>query len=280
MVQVCVLGSGSGGNCTVLKLERGAMLIDAGFGPQTSRRRLRMAKLELADLHTLCLTHLDRDHFRPTWVPDLLTYGICLCLHRRHVGDLARLCDLPALEEADLLRVFDDEPFRIENLGVDVRPIRLPHDVKGTVGYRLDTKAGSVGYATDLGHVPANLIAEFAGVDLLAIESNYDPEMQRASGRPLFLKRRVMGMTGHLSNQDAFLAVQQIADQSPLGLPRHVVLLHGSRQCNHKRIIQRIFDQDPRLRDRITLTDQRRCTGWLTVRPLKPLAHDQLPLRF
>jgi phosphoribosyl 1,2-cyclic phosphodiesterase len=70
------------------------------------------------------------------------------------------------------------------------------------------------------------MIEALAGVDVLAIESNYCPRMQVASKRPEFLKKRIMGGAGHLSNEECLEAVGAI------GPRREVVLLHLSRDCN------------------------------------------------
>ena len=280
LLQMCVLGSGSGGNCTVVRMGSCAILIDAGFGPNTTRRHLGAAKVRLQDVRAVVLTHLDRDHFRPNWLPALYENKIDLYVHRGHVGGLERLADVALLRRAKLLHLFDKAPFDLPISAARMMPLHLAHDTKGTFGFRLQTPGGSIGYATDLGHVPAELIDCFAGVNILAIESNYDPKMQQASSRPLFLKRRVMGMAGHLSNQEAYAAVLRIADRGPIGAIQHLVLLHRSRQCNHERIIRRVFEQDPRLAKRLTLTHQRRRTRWLSVRPLKPLARDQMKLIF
>jgi phosphoribosyl 1,2-cyclic phosphodiesterase len=102
-------------------------------------------------------------------------------------------------------------------------------------------------------------------VDLLAIESNYDPPMQLRSKRPLFLKRRIMGDAGHLSNEQAFEAVRRILDRSPDGSPRHIVLLHRSRQCNCPQTVREVFARDGRIAARLTLSDQRRPTRWFEV---------------
>ncbi|NJL31128.1 MAG: hypothetical protein HC898_05580 [Phycisphaerales bacterium] len=118
----------------------------------------------------------------------------------------------------------------------------MPHDDKGTIGYRIDSPGGSIGFATDLGRVPEPLIELFTaqgGVDLLAIESNYDPVMQRTSSRPWFLKQRIMGGHGHLSNQQAFELARTIVQQSHPGKPARIVLLHRSQQCNGVEIVRR-----------------------------------------
>ena len=266
-LSMCVLGSGSGGNSTVLRLGDRAVLVDAGFGPLTTARRLKEAGLQLGQIGAICLTHLDQDHFRPTWVGTLLKSHVAVYLHRRHWQDLRQWPEGPRLWRAGVVRLFEDAPFAPLD-GFTFSPIRLPHDTKGTCGFRVHTTGGSIGYATDLGHVSDAVIDHFTGVDALAIESNYDPHLQRSSGRPVFLQRRIMGRQGHLSNEQSFAAVQAIVDRSSLhhpGLPRHIVLLHRSQQCNCPTIVESVFKQDPSIAGRVTMTDQGKCTQWLEV---------------
>lgn len=106
-----------------------------------------------------------------------------------------------------------------------VRPLNVSDHRASPAAPRTGPVA-SLGYATDLGHVPARLTTLMAEVDVLAIESNYCPRMQAASSRPEFLKRRIMGGSGHLSNQQCAAAVEAIRPRE------HVVLLHLSRECN------------------------------------------------
>ncbi|HEX7010977.1 MAG TPA: MBL fold metallo-hydrolase [Phycisphaeraceae bacterium] len=276
-MSVCVLGSGSGGNATAIRLGQEAMLIDAGFGPRTLRRRLAQAGLALEQVRALCLTHLDQDHFRPNWLATLLEREIPIFLHQWHLPDLERLPGSRELRDAGLVRCFDGQPF--EPLpGVTASTVRCQHDRQGTISYRLDSRWGCVGYATDLGHVPPALIEHLAGVDLLAIESNYDERMTLQSPRPVWVNRRNMSDSGHLSNEQAFEAVQQVMEASTGGNPRQVVLLHRSSQCNHPMKVQRVFARDPRLAGRVALTHQRRRTRWFAVRPLPMTARRQLRL--
>lgn len=283
---LCVLGSGSGGNCTVLRLGDQALLIDAGFGPHTTRRRLAQAKVELEQVRAVCLTHLDQDHFRRSWPATLLKLGIRLFVHHWHLRDLSRIRGGAALFDAGLVETFDGEAFEPMPC-VTARGVRLQHDLQGTIGYRFDVDDrcasryyGSVGYATDLGHVPAALIEHLTGVDLLCLECNYDEHMTIHSPRPSFVNRRNMSDSGHLSNEQAFEAVQRIAAGSPGGTPRHVLLMHRSQQCNHPTKVRRVFERDPLLRRRVVLTEQRRRTRWFQVRPLKAVQRTQGLLAF
>lgn len=263
-VELCVLGSGSSGNCSVLRAGGRVMLLDAGFGPVTTTRRLQQAGVRFADVQAICVTHLDADHFRPNWPRTLLGFGVPVYLHRWLMERFSQMEGGPEMIAADLARPFDDAPFAPID-GIEAHPIHLAHDRKGTTGFRLRTRHGDVGYATDLGRVPGQLIEHFAGIDVLAIECNYDPGMQLGSARPVYLKKRIMGGSGHLSNEQAFDAVQQIDARSPSGRPAHIVLLHRSRQCNTPQRVHEVFAQNPTIARRIVLSDQRRRSAWLRI---------------
>ncbi len=285
LFRFCNLGSGSGGNASVVQFANDALLIDAGFGPRTIADRLKQIDLSLDHLRGILLTHLDQDHFRPHWVRTLLARRIPVYLHRWHLPDLKRTPEGVDLQMAGLIVPFDAEPFAPlgEAAGFIADPVRLPHDTKGTVGFVLHTACGRIGYATDLGHVPAELIQRFTcdgGVDLLAIECNYDPPMQERSSRPQFLKRRIMGGHGHLSNEEAFAAVQRIAQASARGCPQRIVLLHRSAQCNCPTIVRRVFEQDQPLSQRTVLTEQRRRSPVFEIRPLATIRAAQAVLAF
>jgi hypothetical protein len=108
--------------------------------------------------------------------------------------------------------------------------------------------------------------------------------MQLDSARPWFLKNRIMGGRGHLSNEQALDAVRAILDRSEQQqsrLPRHIVLLHRSRQCNCPKRLRDLFSADPRIIGRLTLAEQFEPTGWLRVHPrLMPLVGEQLTMAF
>jgi phosphoribosyl 1,2-cyclic phosphodiesterase len=139
----------------------------------------------------------------------------------------------------------------------------LPHDELGTAGFAIDHGGVRLGYATDLGRVPETLLGRFEDLTALAIESNYDPHLQRASSRPAALKRRIMGGMGHLSNEQALEAVLHIAQRCKL---RHIALLHLSRQCNDPAIVHGLFARRaPHLLGRLTITNQHEPTPLLHV---------------
>ena len=288
-IDVCVLGSGSGGNCSVLRTPAGAMLIDAGLGPRVTESRLKGTGIKLDEIGAICLTHLDHDHFNGNWIPTIAQRGIRVFVHSQRLNDLLRTALADETRRAHS-RIFKScvQTFGTSNSfnpidGLSCQAIKVAHDRLGSYAFVLDGFGCRIGWATDLGHVPAQLIEQFESLDVLAIESNYDPAMQQTSARPWFLKKRIMGGSGHLSNEQAFVAIRTILDRCQHRgekLPSHIVLLHRSRQCNCPHLVRRMFRQDPRVAARLTLSDQHRRTDWLRPQKMQPSRGEQLMLEW
>jgi hypothetical protein len=264
---LCVLASGSAGNCSILALRRAGVtrcvLIDLGLSPRRTMKLLAERGLGAHQIDAALVTHLDHDHLHPGWRSQMPGHARVL-LHEAHARRLhGREHDRWRLGTFVEHECFDLDP------EVSVRPVMMSHDEQGVASFRVDFSGSlgecALGYATDLGHVPARLVGHFGGdggeggepevdddsalgsgqpravprgpravarsVDVLAIESNYCPAMQHASDRPYYLKRRIMGGHGHLSNQEAVSAVLAIEPRE------HVVLLHLSRECNCPRAV-------------------------------------------
>lgn len=243
-----VLASGSAGNCSVLVHDTPdgsrVTLIDLGLSPRRTRRLLSGMGLDLDAVDDVLVTHLDTDHFQPTWLRKLPAH-VRVRMARGHAQRLG----------ADVLDQAFDEPFDL-GAGLRCSPLACRHDAEGVTVFRFDAPGASLGYATDVGRVTDELVAHLAGVDLLAIESNYCPVMQEASPRPERLKRRIMGGSGHLSNEQSARAAHRIAPRSD------VVLLHLSRQCNSPERAARHHAGAPW---RLTITSQDSPAPWVAV---------------
>ena len=106
------------------------------------------------------------------------------------------------------------------------------------------------------------------------------PGIARGSLRPVFLKRRIMGGNGHLSNDQCLAAVKHIDARSRL---THVALLHLSRECNDPELVRRLYARlAPHLIERLTITCQKKPSPMLRIetrRPLLPTALPPVPIR-
>lgn len=268
-ISLCVLGSGSRGNCTLLRLDLGDrcrhVLIDAGLSPPRTISLLAALGVSPGDISDVLLTHLDTDHLHGGWLDGRDRPRFTWRVHRRHVGRL-----IAAGVPAGRAEAFD-ERFELD-ASTRVDTTMLPHDDLGSTGFVIDHGGARLGFATDLGRASPALLEGFSRLDALAIESNYDLSLQLSSPRPAFLKRRIIGGLGHLSNEQALEAVLRIDGAGGLG---HVVLLHLSRQCNEPRIIRRLWaDRAPHLLGRLTIASQHEPTPLLRVAavPLESVA--------
>jgi len=232
------------------------VMIDAGFSMKQTKIRMKTHNVSIDMVSDILLTHLDRDHFNPAWCRTIARLAIRVHVHKHHVERATRTgiptgCIVP----------FDDS---IELHGTTVETIQFAHDSLGTSGFIFNTGEVRFGFATDLGRVPPLLLDKYVDLDAIAFESNYDPTMQLQSNRPQFLKDRIMGGEGHLSNEQSMMAIKHIAARSKL---QHIVLLHLSRQCNTPSIIRAMYrDLLPGLADSLTISQQDRCSKLLSVR--------------
>ena len=222
--RLCVLSSSSSGNCSLLSVRRGTqtftVLIDAGLSPRRTRRHLCEIGHGDDRIDHIILTHLDVDHWHSGWMNDR-PEGTTLHIHKRHRGRAER-CGASTLRTEIFHETFEPLP------GVRIHPLLVAHDDLGTAAFLFEfhETGRTLGYATDTGRPTQELCDHLKAVDVLAIESNYCPKMQLASNRPAFLKQRIMGGKGHLSNQESARAVARMCPRETL------VLLHLSRQCN------------------------------------------------
>jgi len=260
---LCVLASGSQGNCSVLvvpKTETSArrvILIDAGLSPSRTAKFLHTRGIRPDEVDEIVFTHLDSDHCHSGW-PRAIKPGswrATLRIHRMHMGRAERMGLLYTRCEP-----FEESFVAAPNIRFGVE--MLAHDDLGVATFRVAIGEGEIpdatlGYATDLGRVTSGLIEHLRGVDVLAIESNYCPQMQLASDRPAFLKKRIMGGAGHLSNEESARAIGLIEPGERL------VLLHLSQQCNCPQTAEhahRHHQWTP------TISTQREPTPWIPIR--------------
>lgn len=220
-VRVCVLGSGSSGNCTWIECGGDAILIDAGLSARRTIRTIRDCGLDERKIRAVCITHEHTDH----------TAG---------VARLHSLLGIPAYANSPTARAVRNVPTDCWKCFVtgnpftvgpfSLFPFALPHDAYEPVGYRIDCGGIRIGIATDLG-MPTTLVrGMLRGCRLIVLEANHDEEMVRQAPRPWSLKQRILGNQGHLSNRNAAALVSEVAGDTLDTL----VLAHLSRDCNRE----------------------------------------------
>jgi len=219
-VHLLNLASGSGGNATVVAHGGRAILIDAGI----SRRRT-LAGLEGLALEGILITHVHGDHLGPA----ARKLGAPVWID----GENARAARRMGRLEGDA-EVFDGGTFRVGPFLVSAIPLPHPGGERWrNWGFRVECGRRRLAYATDLGHVPPGVLEELSGAHAVFLESNHDPDLERASGRPPDLVDWVLSDHGHLSNEQCAEALGR------LGRPHTVVLGHLSEDCNRPALARR-----------------------------------------
>ena len=225
------LGSGSTGNATLVEAGNGPrrtrVLVDCGFTMRELQMRLGVAGLQPADIDAVFITHEHGDHIgcvhalsRRERLPVWMSEGTWLATGARDF-------------EGRLQLARDGAEIALGELAV--QPFTVPHDAREPLQLRCTDGARSLGILTDLGHATPHVLARLAGLDALLLECNHDSEMLAASAYPAFLKLRVGGNYGHLSNA----AASDIARAVHHGGLRHVVAAHLSEQNNRPELVRR-----------------------------------------
>jgi phosphoribosyl 1,2-cyclic phosphodiesterase len=221
-MRITALASGSSGNAYLVVAGSSRVLLDAGLPVPLLERYLRQCGVAAAELDAIFVSHEHTDHLAG-------------------VGPLARRYRLPVFATpgtfqagATLLERLPERvelsPERSYTIGaLTVGTFPVAHDAAEPVGFWAAGDGSSVGVCTDLGAVTPPVRAALAGVDLLVLEANHDLARLQQGPYPWPLKRRVAGPRGHLSNAEAALLVQELAQARP---PHTIWLAHLSATNN------------------------------------------------
>lgn len=223
MIKFCSLYSGSSGNSIFISSGRTKMLVDSGL----SGKKIVEALCSIGENPTeLCAILISHEHSD----------------HTRGAGILSRRFDIPIYANE---KTWDEMgkalgPVNVKNkmyfntgCGFDigdifVNPFSIPHDAVEPVGFNFFVGNKKITTATDIGHMNKKLLGHMKESDLLLIESNHDVEMLKMGKYPWYLKKRIMGDNGHLSNEMSGKAVADLAGSGT----RHFILGHLSRENN------------------------------------------------
>lgn len=146
--------------------------------------------------------------------------------------------------------------------GMQLQPFTVPHDAREPLQLRCSDGDRSLGLATDLGHASAHVVDSLQRCHALLLEANHDPDMLAASNYPAFLKRRVAGDRGHLSNA-ASAGLAAMLNHDRLG---HVLAGHLSERNNRPELAVAALAQGlNRCVNDVLLTDAGYGCDWLAV---------------
>lgn len=231
MPQLCLssLNSGSNGNCYYVGNDQDAVLIDAGISCRETRRRMARLGLSLAKVRAILISHEHSDHTAGAEVLSSEHRIPVYITPATHLNSRLRI-------DQQLLRPFSSaEDLHFGSLSV--KAFQKQHDAADPHSFTVTGSGITVGVFTDIGSACDQLIHHFGRCHAAFLEANYDETMLEEGRYPYFLKRRIRGGKGHLSNMQA-LELFTVHRSPFLQL---VVLSHLSQQNNHPRIVKDLF---------------------------------------
>ena len=203
-MKIIVLQSGSNGNSVYVESNGARLLLDAGISGIQAQKRLAAFDRRISDVDAVVISHDHFDHSRCLGVYQR-KFRLPVYVTERTLTAVDRRCQLGRLDD---VRAFaSGETLRFDSLAVQTIP--TPHDGADGVAFVVDDGASRVGVLTDLGY-PFDGLDEIVGsLDGVVLESNYDPHLLEDGSYPEFLRRRIRGPGGHLSNDEAATSTTQ-----------------------------------------------------------------------
>ena len=229
-VFITSLNSGSNGNCYYIGNETEAILVDAGISCREIEKRMKTLDLSMSKVKGIFISHEHTDHIKGLPVLakkyQLPVYITAATLQNGY---------LPI--ESHLVYSFcASENIQIGSLTIKAFPKH--HDASDPYSFTISCGDINVGVFTDIGVPCQHLISHFQTCHAAFLEANYDEEMLEKSNYPFFLKNRIRGGKGHLSNKQA---LQVFTSYRPVFMS-HLFLSHLSKNNNCPQLVKQLFD--------------------------------------
>ncbi len=192
------IASGSSGNCTYIGSDNTHILVDAGVSKKRIEEGLHELDLSLEDIDAIFVTHEHTDHIAAIRTI-LKKYNIPIYATGGTIQGIRQSDKKGEMTDSEFIRVYVDQAVIVGDMIVN--PMRISHDALEPCGYRIFCGDKKVGVATDLGCYDEYTVKSLSGCDALLLEANHDVRMLQTGPYPYYLKSRILGDRGHLSNE-------------------------------------------------------------------------------
>lgn len=259
MIRMAVLGSGSGGNATLLSCGDTHILVDAGLSAKQLVLRMQQLGLEPEDLDAILLTHEHSDHAR----------GVDVLLRNRDIPVYANAMTREAISYKMTSniswKIFRSEQ-EFTHGDLRIHSFKIPHDAAEPVGFIIKGHDTQVAMLSDIGHVTPAICDALRGCDGIYVEANYDEALLESdTKRPWSIKQRIQSHHGHLSNLQTAELLSEVACEKL----KLVMLSHLSSDCNcpviAKDTIQRALSKCGYPDVSIHCAEQHQPSSWLEI---------------
>lgn len=239
MLKFISFGSGSSGNSYLLMSDNTILMLDSGVGIRSMKRYFQEYGLSFTKVNAILVTHDHADHVKSVGaisndfkIPVYATEAV-------HKGIQKNYCVRKKIDAVNK-RVFLPGDDVIEIGDFKITPFDVPHDSCGNVGYTIEYHGVVFGLMTDIGHITDTIRDNIKKCNYLVIEANHDESMLQNGPYPQYLKDRITGGNGHLSNVKC---AQTICECYTNGL-KHVWLCHLSEENNHPELLRKTIEKE------------------------------------
>ncbi len=199
-MRICSIASGSSGNCIYVGSDATHLLVDVGISGKRTEAGLKELGLTMRDIDGILITHEHADHIAGLGVLGR-KYEIPVYATRGTIEAIKRNSSVGKIPDDVFCPIQADEKIMIKDLSCN--PMRISHDAAEPVAYRISYGRKKVGIVTDLGNYNDYTVESLKGMDALLLEANHDVNMLQVGPYPYYLKQRILGDRGHLSNERA-----------------------------------------------------------------------------
>lgn len=240
MLNFCSLYSGSSGNSLFVETENTKLLVDAGVSSKKIEQALHDINVEPSLIDAILITHEHSDH-----VQGLGTFSkkfdIPVFANDKTLDNMPSQVD--KISSKNIKKFNVSEKFEIGDL--EINSFAIPHDAANPCGFTIKNNNKKISIATDIGHMTNDILKNLDGSNFILLESNYDPEVLKCSKYPFYLKSRIAGPTGHLSNIIAGKTISYLLNS---GL-NTALLGHLSKESNfpelaYQTVINELIEND------------------------------------
>jgi phosphoribosyl 1,2-cyclic phosphodiesterase len=251
------LQSGSSGNCIYVETEGTRLLFDAGISGVQAEERLAAQGRDIRNVDAVIISHDHSDHIRHAGVLHR-KYGLPVFVTPATLAAASSRCALGKMKDVRHFRSND----KLKINDVLVHAIPTPHDGVDGSAFVIECGEKRLGILTDLGHVFRDLVHIVASLDAVFLESNYDPEMLAHGPYPAYLKQRIKGPRGHISNIEA---AEVLLHASLANRLQWACLAHLSEQNNHPDVALRTHRKVMAEKLTLYVADRYCASGVLTI---------------
>ncbi|MBE6152206.1 MAG: MBL fold metallo-hydrolase [Firmicutes bacterium] len=255
-MKVSVLASGSKGNCCYVETATGEFLIDIGVTPSYIENKLHSIGKNSKNINAVFITHTHVDHISglKTFIKK---YNPIIYVTEKIYKELST--NIPS----DNYAIIGKE-LSIDDLKVSV--IKTSHDTEDSNGYIFEENGHSLVYITDTGYINVKNHKKLSNKNLYILESNHDINLLMNNPKyPYYLKQRILGDKGHLSNEDSSYYLSCFIGNET----KCVILAHLSEHNNTKNLalnsLNLALDKSNKECDQIIVAEQNERTELIEV---------------